>query len=202
MLAVFLSYLLLYKYLALFLVTLLAAFLLPLPATAFIIAAGAFASQGYFNFFEIIGVGFIGSIIGDALGYFISLHWGKDVLKRIGFRRILSSRKFVEMENYFSQYAVSTIFFTRFLVTSLGSMINILSGLSKVPPKKFLVFDWMGEFVYVALYAGLGYIVGDEWRYLSNIIEEIAIILLLLVLIFLVVRVVFFKQKHLKNVQS
>jgi len=198
MLAVFLSYLLLYKYLALFLVTLLASFLLPLPATAFIIAAGAFAAQGYFNFFEIIGVGFIGSVLGDGLGYFISLRWGKHVLNRIGFRRMLSSRKFVEMENFFSQYAISTIFFSRFLVTGLGSIINVLAGLSKVSYKKFFIFDWMGEFVYVSLYAGMGFIVGDEWRYLSNIIEEVALILLLLVLIFLVVRI-YFKKKSLKN---
>jgi len=198
MLAAFLSFLLLYKYLALFSVSLLAAFVLPLPATAFIIAAGAFSAQGYFNFSEIIAVGFLGSIIGDGLGYYISLRWGRDLLNRIGFKRILRSPKFLELENYFSKYALSTIFLTRFLVTGLGSAVNVLAGLSKVPYKKFLAFDWLGELVYVALYAGIGFVMGDEWHYISSIIDEIAIILLLLFLIFLVVRI-FFRNKKIKN---
>jgi len=50
MLGFFLSYLLLYKYVVLFLVVATASFGLPVPATALMMAAGAFIAQGYFDF--------------------------------------------------------------------------------------------------------------------------------------------------------
>jgi len=78
MLGIFLSYLLVYKYLVLFLIVFLASLILPLPATALIMAAGAFSSQGYFNFSEVLLVAFAGSVLGDCCGYFISFYFGKD----------------------------------------------------------------------------------------------------------------------------
>lgn len=50
MLSFFLSYLLVYKYTVLFSVIALASFGAPIPATALLIAAGAFAAQGYLDF--------------------------------------------------------------------------------------------------------------------------------------------------------
>ena len=93
-LSYFLSFVLLYKYLALFLVTFMASLILPLPATALLMATGAFAFQGYFNLWEIIMTGFLGSVAGDFLGYIIARSYGKEVLEKIGFRRLLQSSWF------------------------------------------------------------------------------------------------------------
>lgn len=53
MLTFLLSYLLVYKYTILFCVITGASFGIPLPATALIMAAGAFAAQGYLSFSDI-----------------------------------------------------------------------------------------------------------------------------------------------------
>jgi len=67
MLNLFLSYLLIYKYAILFSVVFVTSFGLPLPATALIVAAGAFAAQGYFDFWNIFVCVFIASTLGDIL---------------------------------------------------------------------------------------------------------------------------------------
>ena len=58
-----LSSFLLYQYSVFFFVTLLAAIGFPIPATALILAAGAFYSQGYFDIVPLFLSGFIGCML-------------------------------------------------------------------------------------------------------------------------------------------
>lgn len=183
MFSFFLSYLLIYTYVALFTVITLASFGIPLPATVLLIAAGAFAAQGYLDFSSILAFGFSASIIGDTTGYVISRRYGRNILRRIGFETLLVSPKFRSMEAFFAGHSNSAIFWSRFLVTSLGPMVNILSGLAKISYKKFLFYDILGEMLYVIIFSGLGYIFSDQWEVISQISGDVTTILVLLVLI-------------------
>lgn len=53
MLSFFLSYLLIYKYTVLFFVIAFASFGFPLPATALLVATGAFVAQGYLSVYAL-----------------------------------------------------------------------------------------------------------------------------------------------------
>ena len=76
----FLTFLLLYKYMALFAIAFAAAFLPPLPASTTLAAAGAFASQGYFDLTSVLIVGFVANILGDTAGYVIAQQHGEKAL--------------------------------------------------------------------------------------------------------------------------
>jgi len=182
-LSYFLSFVLLYKYTALFLITFLASLILPLPAGATLIASGAFAFQGYFNLWMVLATAYLGSVLGDWLGYFLSRLYGKEVLKKIGFRRMLHSPWFLEMEKDFPRHASAAVFFTRFVITWLGSVVNIVSGLTKFSLRKFLFFDIIGEALYVSIFSLIGYVFTDAWQNVSGIIQNLTGFLAILVLI-------------------
>lgn len=186
MLNLFLSYLLIYKYAILFLVVFFTSLWLPLPATALIVAAGAFAAQGYFDFWSIFVCVLIASVLGDISGYFISRRYGKRILMRIGLKSILSSSNFLALENIFKNRSVSTIFYSRFALTHLGPSINILSGLSKIDRRKFITYDILGEILYAIIFSSLGYTFADQWEMISSISQDIiTIIVLIFILIIL-----------------
>lgn len=183
MLNLFLSYLLIYKYAILFLVVFLTSFGLPLPATALIVAAGAFAAQGYFDFWSIFVCVLISSVLGDISGYFISRWYGKRILIHIGFKSIFSSSNFLALEKIFKDRTASAIFYSRFVLTHLGPSINILSGLSRIPYKKFITYDILGEILYAIIFVGLGYTFANQWEMISSISQDIITILVLIVLL-------------------
>ncbi len=185
MLTIFLSYLLLYKYLILFLVVLLASIIIPLPATALLIAAGAFSIQGYFNIYNVLIFGFLASVLGDCFGYLISFRYGKKLLEEIGLKKFLQNPKFISLEKEFIAHSSPSIFLSRFLFTHLGTSVNILSGMTKISSKKFFFYDASGEAVYVLLYCGTGYFFGSRWEYISNILGYAAAVMLLIALVFL-----------------
>lgn len=114
-----LSSLLLYKYTILCIVIFSASVGFPIPATALLMAAGAFAAQGYFDLPSILFVSFVASVSGDILGYTLSFRYGREILMRIGFKTLLLSEKFRALETLFSEHSAWAIFSSRFLATSL-----------------------------------------------------------------------------------
>lgn len=78
MLDFLLSYFLVYTYAILIAVVFLASFGIPLPATALVIAAGAFASQGYLDITWVFCSVFFASVLGDnTIFHLISRSGGK-----------------------------------------------------------------------------------------------------------------------------
>ena len=177
-------YILLYKYITLFVVAFLAAFIVPIPSGNLWMIASGFASVGYLNIFWIIIISVIGNILGDNLSYFIARRYGIKVLNKIGFRRILNSKTFKKLEDKFNEHPGSIILASRFEVLSTLS-INLLSGISKTNYKKFLIHEVVGSIAQVTFYSVIGYLfvtsINSFGSKLSGIIFVVFIVMILIV---------------------
>ena len=182
-----LAFILLYKYLGLFLIAFVAALLLPLPSSTALAAAGAFASQGYLDFTTVILVALAGNIGGDVTGYLLARRFGIPVLSRIGFRRLFATPQYASLARYIADFAPSLVFFTRFM-TTVGPTVNILSGVTKVPKKTFFLYDALGETSYVLLYGGAGYALGTQWENNLAFLAEAGLVFALLGVVMILIR--------------
>ena len=178
-----LPYLLLYKYGAIFVVTFIAAFAFPIPPGTLLMASAAFSSQGYLSFFWVVFWGSLGNIAGDNVGYFVARKYGKRILNRIGFRKILASEKYASFEKRIQTKPAFLIFITRFEVVS-NLCVNIICGLGEVPYRKYIVYEALGEIVQVALYCTIGYYVGDNWPTISALVSRFLFIILVVITVF------------------
>lgn len=185
-----LPYLLLYKYGAIFCITMIAALAFPVPPGTLLMASAAFAAEGYLSFGWVVVVGALGNITGDNLGYWFARRWGRPVLTRIGFRKILESEKYARIERRIQKHPGWLIFISRFEVFS-NLAVNIICGLGKVSYRKYLLYVFIGEFTQVLLYCSIGYLVGDNWQTISSLISRF---LLLILLVAALVVVVFWKR--------
>ena len=172
-----LPYILIYKYFALFLISFLAAFMLPIPSGSLLMAASAFSSQGYFNIWWVVIVSILGNILGDSVWYVLAYVYGKKFLNKIGFHRILESSKFKLIEGKFTRHPGFIIFISRFEVLSTLS-VNLLSGLGKLSYRKYLLPELVGTFMQVGIYAALGYFFEDNWQSVNTIVGKVTIIIL------------------------
>lgn len=188
-----LSYILLYKYFALFLITFFASLTNLTPASPSLIASGSFVLTGVLNYWQVIVFGFLGTVLGDITAYFLSYYYSKEILMKIGFKKILKSKSFSKAERLFEKNSGKTIFLSRFLLTSFGPIINLVAGLSKISFKKFIIYDLLGELIYVFLLTGVGYLFADNWKYISNLLSYASNILI--VLSILVITLYFNRKK-------
>lgn len=183
LLDVILPYILLYKYFAIFIITLLAALAVPVPPGAFLMASAALASQGYFSFFWVVAIGSLGNIAGDNIGYFLARRYGKYVFYKLGLRKAIESEKYKRIEERLDKYSGLVIFITRFEVFS-NLAVNIMCGLSKLNYKNYFIFSAIGEIAQVLLYCSIGYVVGDNWNVINTIISKSFIYTALILVVF------------------
>jgi membrane protein DedA with SNARE-associated domain len=167
-----LSYLLSYKYVALFTFIFLAGVGFPIPLNTLIIAVGAFAGRSYFNLHVSLAVALFANILGDLLGYFLVRRYGNIIagnnyLKK--FPLIVALERDVEfLEKYIKSHQKITIFLTRFWGTA-AVIVNFLSGAIPVKLKTFIIYDALGNFFDISFMILLGFFVGESWQNIIRI---------------------------------
>ncbi len=172
-----LAALVLYGLPVLFGVILIASVGLPLPVSFILVAAGSFAKQGDMKLVPVIIAASCAAIIGDQIGYGVSRWGGRRLINRIT-NRIGGASKIKKAEALSKKWGGPGIFFSRWLVTELGPWINVTSGITGYPWRRFLLWGVSGEILWVVLYVGLGYTFSDRVQYLAEILGNLAWVIL------------------------
>jgi membrane protein DedA with SNARE-associated domain len=181
LLGVILSYILIYKYVAIFIITFLGAMVLPLPVNPTLLAIGAFSSQGYFNIWLALSVAVIGNILGDMTDYLAAKKYGEILIRKL---KIRSLRFFRQLEEEVRRDAVGTVFTSRF-AGSLGPVVNLLAGFVDVPLFRFLIPDVAGDFIEPFVILFIGYALGTYWSSFSGTLNLIAAMVATAIIMFI-----------------
>jgi membrane-associated protein len=161
---------------ALFAVLVLAAVGAPLPATLLLIAAGSFVEQGEMNLVQVLVVGSIAAILGDQLGYALGRWGGRTLVQKLTKR--FGNEQLGRAERFTTRYGGAGIFFSRWLVSSLGPWINFTSGITAYPYPRFVLWGVLGELVWVGLCVMLGNIFSDRVQYLADVLGNLTWVIL------------------------
>jgi len=150
----------------------------PLPGTLIVVAVGAFCRQGFLSW-PITGlVAFICVVLGDGLSYSMGYYARESIL-----RRFSASAQWAQAEKSFQNWGGMSVFLTRFLITGIAVPVNLLAGTGSFPFKRFLMYDLLGEAIWIFGYGGLGYLFGTQWEVVSDFISNFGGLMLGLVVL-------------------
>ncbi|MEK6906545.1 MAG: VTT domain-containing protein [Nanoarchaeota archaeon] len=149
--------------------------------TVLITSYASFSSNIY-GLLTIIFIVFFASLVGDILTYLLARRFSKDVKIHLGRFRWYNKH---EKKTYtlLKKYEFIFVFFSRFLFSGACTIVNYLSGFEKLNFKKFAVAVFLGELVYSAGYALIGYVFKDTWMYLLTSIQYGLLSVVLLVIV-------------------
>ena len=156
-----------YGPLALALTLLLGAAGLPLPGSIVLLAAGAFARQGFIDWRYAWIAAVLGVVAGDSIAYAIGRMggvWAEDRLARMS--------AWQKATDEFARRGGWAIFLTRFLITPLGVAVSLIAGISAYAWQRFVLVDLSGEFLWVTIYGGIGFALGSQWQVASQFISD------------------------------
>jgi membrane-associated protein len=157
---------------ALFGIVAIAAVGVPLPITLLLIVAGSMIEQGALGLWSTIGLAGAGSVLGDVAGYSIG-RWGGPVLVA-KLDRLIGKRAHLQtMEAKAQAWGGPGIFLTRWLLTPLGPWINLASGATAYPWRRFLFWDVLGEFTGAAVFISLGRYFSDRVMALDAVLGDV-----------------------------
>jgi len=165
-----LAALLLYGQPALFGVLVISSIGAPLPVSLMLVAAGSFAEQGNMRLWQVIIVASTAAVVGDQIGYSVARWGGRRLVARIS-RKIGGEDKILKAEALVRRWGGPGIFFSRWLVSSLGPWINVTSGIAEYPWRRFILLVVLGEVLWVVLYVMLGYVFSDRVQTIADILN-------------------------------
>ena len=145
---------------------------IPFPDTLMLLAVGSFVEQGEMKLWQVLVVGSAGAIIGDQIGYCLGRWGGRRLVRRIT-RKVGGADKMKRAEVFSKRWGGAGIFFSRWLVGPLGPWINLSSGITAYPWPRFVLWDLLGEVLWVVLYVMLGYIFSDRVQELADLLGNV-----------------------------
>lgn len=134
---------------------------LPVPSTALLLAAGALAREGVIDLPTTLLMGLAAAVIGDGAGYLLGRKTGERAAARFG------GALWQQASERFDQQGWMAIYLSRWLLTPIAVPINVISGIAGYNVRRFLAAEIAGDITWIALYAGIGVVLGAQWQLAS-----------------------------------
>ena len=133
----------------------------------------------------IVLFGTVGAMLGAAINYLLSMWLGRPIIykfadSRVGHLLLLSSEKVQKAENYFNDHGKVSTFIGR-LIPGIRQLISIPAGLAKMHFGQFMLYTFLGAFIWNTVLALLGYIAHGQADLINQYSHELSIIILALV---------------------
>jgi membrane-associated protein len=172
-----LSALLLYGLPVLFVVILVAAAGVPVPSSLLLIAAGALAEDGQLNYWAVVAVGVTAAVLGDHFGYGVGRWGGRRLVLRMS-SWLGDEQRIEQAEVMAARYSGIGIFLSRWLITALGPVLNLTSGIARYDLRRFMIYVISGEIVWVIGYSLIGRLFSERIQDLADLLGDISGLLL------------------------
>lgn len=154
----------------LFLVLLVGAVGVPTPGSLLLLVAGSFVEQGEMSLWPVLALALAGAVVGDNLGYALGRWGGRRLFAR--FERRGGARRLASAEGWLKRWGGGGVFLSRWLLSPLGSPVNLAAGATEYPWPRFLLYDLAGEALWVVIYVLLGEFFSDSVEELGSFLGD------------------------------
>ncbi len=153
---------------------------IPLPSELIMPLAGFLAVQGRFNLWGVALAGALGCVLGSLVAYGIGASGGRSLLLRYGRYVLISPHDAVRADRFFARYGAPAIFATR-LMPIVRTFISLPAGIARMDVGRFIVYTFVGSFLWCLLLAYAGYALGQHWRDVGGALRKFDVLIAVVV---------------------
>ncbi|MCX6707052.1 MAG: DedA family protein [Candidatus Woesearchaeota archaeon] len=168
-------------YLGLMIFMFLESTMMPIPSEVVMPFAGYLIAQGNMNFFWVVVLTGIASLLGSLFSYGLGYYGGIPLIKKVGHYVLLDEDRLRWTEVWFRRYGDKTIFISRF-VPVIRHLISLPAGIGKMNIKKFSVYTLVGATMWNTILVVAGYYLGKNYILIhkySSMLDYVVVALLL-----------------------
>ena len=147
-----------------------------------------------FYVFAAGGYGALGNTIGSVIAYGVGMWAGRPLILKYGKYVLLSHHDLNMTDRWFSRSGAWTVLVSRMLPV-VRTYISLPAGIAKMNIWKFITYTFLGSFVWSTGLAYGGYLLGENWETLRNVMRPFDPIILALIVILIGLYV----YRHLKH---
>src|SRR5436309_11646968 len=159
---------------------------LPVPSEIVLPLGGYLVYQRRLEFWSVVAVATLGSLIGTMVDYGIGYYLGRPAVLRYGRIVRFSHERLETTERWVSRHGTSVELLARF-VPLLRTLIAFPAGMVRMEPKKFLAYSAVGILVWDVALVYVGFLAGQNSAQISGIVESYFLLLGLVSIVFVAI---------------
>lgn len=114
--------------------------------------------------------GALGNTIGSAIAYAVGMWGGRPFLDRYGKYILISHHDLDQADRWFSKKGDWTVFASR-LLPVIRTFISLPAGIARMSIVNFLIYTFIGSFIWSTGLAYGGYLLGEHWEQLRTVMR-------------------------------
>lgn len=134
---------------------------LPLPATPFLLGAGALAGRGYLSFWVCLVLATVMAVAADGLWYLLGKRKGIRVLQLLCKISLEPDSCVRRTEGAFAKQGARSLLVAKF-IPGLSTAAPPLAGIFHMRKRRFLLWDTLGSLLWSGAFLSLGYIFSGQ----------------------------------------
>ncbi len=160
---------------------------------------GGFLFAGYFSLLPVYFSLMLGDLIGDVIWYFAGHRYGHRFVTRFGHKFNLTESHVEKMKSLFHERKDYVLFLSK-ITNGFGLAIVVLftAGLSRIPFKRYLTINLLGQFIWSGLLLIVGYSFSNLYTQITSWAGKISLVIFALCLLFILFRYAKSVNKKLK----
>ncbi len=161
---------------------------IPFPGEVMLLAAAAWSAARNHSIVLVILFGFLGSVAGADIGYYLGYRGGRPFIERFGSLFRIRPEHIARAELFFARHGDKAVLAARFIL-GLRTWGSMLAGMAHMPFWRFQVFSALGGLAWAVAVGIAGYVLGSNLGLIAAVVRDIGIGGLILVVLVVVVLV-------------
>ena len=138
--------------------------------------------------------GALGCVIGSVIAYGVGMWGGRPFLEKYGKYILISGRDLNLADRWFEKRGDWVIFVSR-LLPVVRTFISLPAGIARMHFVKFLIYTFLGSFIWCAGLAYGGYLLGEHWEQIRTVMRPFDPLIGAL----LIALIAFYIYRHIKH---
>lgn len=148
----------------------LAALGAPVPGTVLLVLSGAFAISGEMNSVSVVFTAYLSAVAGDVTSFTIGYKGGEWLRPKLA--RSSLAGQIDRAEIFMQKWGGIGVFLSRWLVAPIGPTVNYVSGIGHMRWQRFVLWDLLGEIIWVSVYVAIGMVFSASAMALVDVIAS------------------------------
>jgi len=167
---------------------------MPLAGWLLIEARGGTAIQAI-----LIGgiLGALGCLIGSIINYALGAYGGRPLVERYGKYILINPRDIVRADKWFARWGDWASFLSR-LLPVVRTFISFPAGMVRINFVRFVVFSFLGSFIWCAILSYAGFIAGEHWEAIRSVMRPFDYPIIAVILIGLA----YYIYRHIRHARA
>ncbi len=167
---------------------------IPLPSEIIMPFAGFLVFKGEMNLWLVALAGAIGCVLGSIPAYYVGMFGGRPLAEKYGKYILLSKKDLDYADHLFEKHGEIIIFIARML-PAVRTFIAFPAGVVRMNMTKFILYTFVGSFIWCGLLAYAGMKFGENWVSLKVYFHEFHYVIVAAGLLFMA----WYVRRHFKQ---